>query len=200
MNEPKNFAVLHENQTTSYQISGVAGTNTTVLEEEEDPSVANLSDYIDEDAVQSDIYINIEGGGRSPICFSPISTNSNGASNQFNSITHSQQSCRANSTIQSQLSGNQASTQTRSAISIESSGALSKFLEAAMVQSEGENNTDAGGAKTDKDNQDGQDYKKQRSAEPYSMSRGENDDPAHDRTRDCVRATRYRGRTIEHAT
>jgi len=27
-----------------------------------------------------------------------------------------------------------------------------------------------------------------------------NDDPARDRTRDCVRATRYRGRTIEHAT
>ena len=26
------------------------------------------------------------------------------------------------------------------------------------------------------------------------------DDPARDRTRDCVRATRYRGRTIEHAT
>jgi hypothetical protein len=61
MNQPKNFAVLHENQTTSYQISGVAGTNSTVLEEEEDPSVANLSDY--EDAVQSDIHINIEGGG-----------------------------------------------------------------------------------------------------------------------------------------
>jgi hypothetical protein len=26
------------------------------------------------------------------------------------------------------------------------------------------------------------------------------DDPARDRTRDCVRATRYRGRTIKHAT
>jgi hypothetical protein len=26
------------------------------------------------------------------------------------------------------------------------------------------------------------------------------DDPAHDRTRDCVRATRYCGRLIEHAT
>ncbi len=26
------------------------------------------------------------------------------------------------------------------------------------------------------------------------------DDPAHDWTRDCVRATRYCGRTIEHAT
>jgi len=26
------------------------------------------------------------------------------------------------------------------------------------------------------------------------------DDPARDRTRDCVRATQYRGRTIEHAT
>jgi hypothetical protein len=48
MNQPENFAVLHENQTTSYQISGVAGTNTAVLEEEEeDPSVVNLSDYID---------------------------------------------------------------------------------------------------------------------------------------------------------
>jgi hypothetical protein len=46
MNQPENFAVLHENQPTSYQISGVAGTNTTVLEEEEDPSVVNLSDYI----------------------------------------------------------------------------------------------------------------------------------------------------------
>ncbi len=121
MNQPENFAVLHENQTTSYQISGVAGTNSTVLEEEEDPSVPNLSDYIDEDAVQSDIHINIEGGGRSPICFSPISTNSNGAYNQFNSITPAQQSCRANSTIQSQSSGNQASTQTRSSISIKSS-------------------------------------------------------------------------------
>ena len=26
------------------------------------------------------------------------------------------------------------------------------------------------------------------------------DDPTRDRTRDCVRATRYRGRTVEHAT
>jgi hypothetical protein len=55
-----------------------------------------------------------------------------------------------------------------------------------MVQSEGENNEmaetvdldcpeesheNAGGAKPDEDDQDGQDYKKQRSAEPYSMSR-----------------------------
>ncbi len=73
--------------------------------------------------------------------------------------------------------------QTRSSISIKSSGALSEFLEADMVQSEGENNTvdldcleesheNAGGAKPDKDDQDGQD-KKQRSAEPYFMSRGE---------------------------
>jgi hypothetical protein len=146
----------------------------------------NLSDYIDEDAVQSDISINIEGGGRSPSCFSPISTNSNGEYNQFNSITPAQQYCRASSTIQSQLSGDQASTQTRSSISIESLGALSEFLEAAMVQSEGENNEmaetvdlncleeshkNAGGAKPYKDDQDGQDYKKQRSAEPYSMSR-----------------------------
>jgi len=212
MNQPKNFAVLHENQTTSYQISGVAGTNTTVLEEEEDPSVVNLSDYIDEDDVQSDIHINIEGGGRSPSCFFPISTNSNGAYNQFNSITPTHQYCRASSTIQSQSSGDQASTQTRSSISIESSGALSEFLEAAMVQSEGnedsisienlgalsgsleaamvqsegndtkmaetvdldcpeESHENAGGAKPDEDDQDGQDYKKQCSAEPYSMSR-----------------------------
>jgi hypothetical protein len=129
MNQPENFAVLHENQTTSYQISGVA------LEEEEDPSV-NFSDFIDDDAVQSDIHINIDGGGRSPSCFSPISTNSNGAYNQFNSITPAQQQyCQASSTIQSQSSGNQASTHTRSSISIESSGAFSEFLEAAMVQS-----------------------------------------------------------------
>ena len=79
MNQPENFADLHENQTTSYQISGLAGTNTTtVLEEEEDPSVVNLSDYTDEDAVQSDIRISIKRGGRSPSCFSPISPNSNG--------------------------------------------------------------------------------------------------------------------------
>ena len=141
MNQPENFAVLHENQITSYQISGVAGTNTTVLEEEEDPSVVNLSDYIDEDTVQSDIRINIKGGGRSPCCFPPISTNSNGAYNQFNSITPVQQYCRASSTIQSQSSGNQVSTHTCSSISIESSGAFSELLEAAMVQSEGENNS-----------------------------------------------------------
>jgi hypothetical protein len=99
-----------------------------------------------------------------------------GAYNQFNSITPVQQYCRASSTIQSQSSGNQASTQKRSLISIENSGALSEFLEAAMRQSKGENNTvdlncpeesheNAGGAKPDKDDQDGQDYKKQRSAE-----------------------------------
>jgi len=179
MNRPKNFAVLHENQTTSYQISGA------VLEEEEDPSVVNLSDYIDQDAEQIHISMNIEGGGRSPSCFSPISTNSNGAYNQFNSITPAQQYCRASSTIQSQLSGDQASTLTRSSISIKSLGALSEFLEAAMVQCEGENNKmaetvdleqseesheNAGGAKPDEDDQDGRDYKKQRSAEPYSMS------------------------------
>ena len=68
---------------------------------------------------------------------------------------------------------------TRSAISIQ----LSEFL-STMVQNEGTNNTvdldcpeesheNAGGAKPDEDDQDGQDYKKQRSAEPYSMSRGE---------------------------
>ena len=87
-----------------------------------------------------------------------------------------QQYCRTSSTIQSQ------STQTHSSISIESPGAFSKFLETAMVQSEGANNTvdcpeesheNAGGAKPDEDDQDRQDYKKQRSAEPYSMSRGE---------------------------
>ena len=104
-----------------------------------------------------------------------------GAFNQFNSITHVQQDCRASSTIQSQSSGNQASTQTHSSISIESSRALSEF--AAMVQSEEGNSTvdldcpeesheNAGGAKPDEDDQDGQD-KKQRSAKPYSMSRGE---------------------------
>jgi hypothetical protein len=104
-----------------------------------------------------------------------------GAFNQFNSITPVQQDCRASSTIQSQSSGNQASTQTHSSISIESSGALSEF--AAMVQSEEGNSTvdldcpeesheNAGGAKPDEDDQDGQD-KKQRSAKPYSMSRGE---------------------------
>jgi hypothetical protein len=105
MNQPENFAVLHENQTTSYQISGVA------LEEEEDPSV-NFSDFIDDDAVQSDIHINIVGGGRSPSCSSLLSTNSNGAYNQFNSITPALQYCRASSTIQSQSSGNQAYTNT----------------------------------------------------------------------------------------
>ena len=95
-----------------------------------------------------------------------------------------QQYCRASSTIQSQSSGNQASKQTRSSNSIKSLGALSEFLETVMVQSEGENNTvdldcpeesheNAGGAKPDEDDQDGQDYKKQRSAEPNSMSRGE---------------------------
>ena len=44
-----------------------------------------------------------------------------GAFNQFNSITPVQQDCRASSTIQSQSSGNQASTQTHSSISIKSS-------------------------------------------------------------------------------
>ena len=34
---------------------------------------------------------------------------------------------------------------------------------------------------------------------PFSLAMG-TDDPTRDRTRDCVRATRYRGRTIEHAT
>ena len=99
-----------------------------------------------------------------------------GAFNQFNSITPVQQDCRASSTIQSQSSGNQASTQTHSSISIKSLGALTEFVEAAMVQSEEGNNTvdldcpeesheNAGGAKPDEDDQDGQDYKKQRSAE-----------------------------------
>ena len=179
MNQPKNFAVLHENQTTSYQISGVA------LEEEEDPSV-NFSDFIDDDAVQSDIHINIVGGGRSPSCSSLLSTNSNGAYNQFNSITPAQQYCRASSTIQSQSSGNQASIQTRSSISIGSLEALSEFIAADMVQCEGENNEmaetkkseqseesheNAGGSIPEEDDQNGQDSKKQRSAEPYSMSR-----------------------------
>jgi len=69
---------------------------------------------------------------------------------------------------------------TRSAISMSQ---LSEFL-STMVQNKGTNNTvdldcpeesheNAGGAKPDEDDQDRQDYKKQRSAEPYSMSRGE---------------------------
>ena len=99
-----------------------------------------------------------------------------GAFNQFNSITPVQQYCRASSTIQSQ------STETHSSISIESPGGFSGFL-STMVQNEGAYNTvdldcpeesheNAGGAKPDEDDQDGQD-KKQRSAKPYSMSRGE---------------------------
>ena len=34
----------------------------------------------------------------------------------------------------------------------------------------------------------------------WPRPRNRSDDPARDRTRDCVRATRYRGRTIEHTT
>ena len=106
------------------------------------------------------------------------------AQNQFNSITPVQQYCRASSTIQSQSSGNQTFTQTRSSNSIESRGEFSEFLETVMVESDGENNIvdldcpeelheNAGGTKPDEDDQDGQDYKKQRSAEHYSMSGGE---------------------------
>ena len=164
MNQPENFADLHENQTTSYQISGLAGTNTTtVLEEEEDPSVVNLSDYTDDDAVQSDIRISIEGGGRSPSCFSPISTNSNGTYNQFNLVTPAQLYCQASSTIQSQSSGDQASTQTQFSMSLgDLLGIFSQ--EAPMMQSDGENNKMAENADlnrpeeshTDEDDQDGQ--------------------------------------------
>ncbi len=126
------------------------------------------------------------------------------AQNQFNSITPVQQYCRASSTIQSQSSGNQASTQTRSSNSIESRGAFSEFLETVMVQSEGENNTvdldcpeelheNAGGTKPDEDDQDGQDYKKQRSAEPYSMSRGEKEKDERSKTNKRVICFYQRG-------
>ena len=74
-----------------------------------------------------------------------------------------QQYCRASSTIESQSSGDQASTHTNCSISIDPLGSFSGPLEAAMT----------GAAKPDEDDQDRQDYKKQRSAEPYSMSRGE---------------------------
>jgi len=55
----------------------------------------------------------------------------------------------------------------------EGEGNDTKMAETKNLEQWEESHENAGGAKPDKDNQDGQDYKKQRSAEPYSMSRGE---------------------------
>ena len=162
MNQPKNFAVpfaathtarQHENQTTSYyQISGVADTNTADHKEDGD---MNLLDYGSS--------INIDRRETSPSSFSQISTNSKGTYNQFNLVTPAQLYRQASSTIQSQSSGDQASTQTQFSMSLgDLLGIFSQ--EAPMMQSDGENNKMAENADlnrpeeshTDEDDQDGQ--------------------------------------------
>ena len=53
----------------------------------------------------------------------------------------------------------------------EGEGNDTKMAETKNLEQSEESHENAGGAKPDEDDQDGQDYKKQRSAEPYSMSR-----------------------------
>jgi hypothetical protein len=53
----------------------------------------------------------------------------------------------------------------------ESEGNDKKMAETKDLEQSEESHKNAGGAKPDKDDLDGQDYKKQRFAEPYSMSR-----------------------------
>ena len=53
----------------------------------------------------------------------------------------------------------------------EGEGKETKMAETKNLEQSEESHENAGGAKPDEDDQDGQDYKKQRSAEPYSMSR-----------------------------
>ena len=177
MNQHQNIPVLPQTQPARYQISFVADT-TVNKEEEEDPSDGE-SDYVHyEDALLSDLSI-----GKSSTYISPLTTDIDGAYNHSNLITPMR---LLGGTIRSQPSRNQSSTQLSIACSAFLGYSYLDSLEAALMNGSKGNDTkmaetkdlerseesheNNGAAKPDKDDHDGQDYKKQRFAEPYSMS------------------------------
>ena len=116
--------------------------------------------------------------GDSPTSLSPINTNTDSftPSNQFKLITPMQKHTRSKS-----AAGNSSTllSLTSSAFdtiidTMEREGEENdtKMAETKKSEQWEESHENAGGAKPDEDDQDGQD-KKQRSAKPYSMSRGE---------------------------
>ena len=130
----------------------------------------------------------------SPPSLSPINTNTDSIlpSNQFKLITPMQKHTRSklaagtfNNTIidRSKLAAGNSSTLLSLASSAfnhtiidmmvrEGEGNDTKMAETKNLEQWEESHENAGGAKPDEDDQDGQDYNKQRSAEPHSMSRG----------------------------
>ena len=130
----------------------------------------------------------------SPPSLSPINTNTDSVtpSNQFKLITPMQKHTRSklaagtfNNTIidRSKSAAGNSSTLLSLASSAfnhtiidmmvrEGEGNDTKMAETKNLEQWEESHENAGGAKPDKDDQDGQDYNKQRSAEPYSMSKG----------------------------
>lgn len=170
MDQHQNIPVLPQTQTTNYQISCVADTLIN-KKEEKDPD----DDY---DPLLSDV---------SPSSFSPITTDAKDTYDYSNIITPMK--VFGNTIKELQPSENQSPTQSSIACStIFGFPSFNSSLEAAMLnESEREDKEMAksensesseksfdsatAAAKPDKDDLDGQYYKKQYLAEPYNISR-----------------------------
>jgi len=116
--------------------------------------------------------------GDSPPSLSSINTNTDSVtpSNQFKRITPMQNHTRSKLAAgnSSPLLSITSSAFNRTIIDMmesEGEGNNTKMAETKNLEQLEESHENTGGVKPDKDDQDGQDYKKQRSAEPYSMSR-----------------------------
>ena len=155
---------------------------------------------VNQEELQSDFNIPYNKGD-SPTSLSPINTNTDSftPSNQFKLITPMQKHTRSKSAAgnsspllsfdntiidRSKSAAGNSSTLLSLASSEfnhtiidmmerEGEGNDTKMAETKNLEQWEESHKNAGGTKPDEDNQNGQDYKKQRSAEPYSMSRGE---------------------------
>jgi hypothetical protein len=179
MDQHQNIPVLPQTQTTNYQISCVADTLTN-KKEEEDPD----DDY---NPLLSDLSMTFKERKSSSSSFSPITTDAEDTYDYSNIITPMK--VFGNTIKELQPSGNQSPTQSSIARStIFGFPSFNSSLEAAMLnESEREDKEMAksensesseksfdnatAAAKPDKDDLDGQYYKKQYLAEPYNISR-----------------------------
>jgi hypothetical protein len=179
MDQHQNIPVLPQTQTTNYQISCVADTLTN-KKEEEDPD----DDY---NPLLSDLSMTFKERKSSSSSFSPITTDAEDTYDYSNIITPMK--VFGNTIKELQPSGNQSPTQSSIACStIFGFPSFNSSLEAAMLneskrddkemaKSENSESSEKSfdnatvAAKPDKDDLDGQYYKKQYLAEPYNISR-----------------------------
>jgi hypothetical protein len=128
-------------------------------------------------ALLSDFNITYNKGDNSP-SLSPINTNTDSItpSNQFKRITPMKKHTRSkldagNSSPQLSFTSSAFNHTIIDMMESEREGNDTIMAETKNLEQSEESHENAGGAKPDEDDQDGQDYNKQRSAEPYSMSR-----------------------------